>query len=257
VIFIKAIKNIRKVACLLIAIQFISLCVYESKAKGEEVKGRVSVKSDSLMVHSRMSSDSKVVKELKKGDWVILEFEINVGGQDWCGIKEENEKTILGYVPCQYLDRPTVYFSTLKNKKALAEELMGLFETKKMMDLMKFQIMQMQQSVFKQFDLPQDAKEDVAEFQRKMFDKIFSELNWNDMKEEYASLYADTFSEKELREIVDFYRSPAGRKMMEKMPVIVQKAMEISLKKTQNLLPEIEKMTEEFKKQIKTKYKTK
>jgi hypothetical protein len=45
----------------------------------------------------------------------------------------------------------------------------------------------------------------------------------------YAPLYAASFTEAELREIVAFYRSPAGRKTLEVMPVLMQQGLESAI----------------------------
>ena len=93
---------------------FISICCImfgalelkaQDKAGAEEADGRATVMSDSLTVFSQMSSTSETVKELKKGDVVTVEYEIERAGGAWCGIKEEGERTVLGYVQCKYLER--------------------------------------------------------------------------------------------------------------------------------------------------------
>ena len=88
-----------------IAVYCITLGVFESGSEAEEVAGRATVKSDSLVVFSRMSSKSEIVKELKKGDSVTVELELEGAEGAWCGIMREGEPTISGYVQCQYLER--------------------------------------------------------------------------------------------------------------------------------------------------------
>ena len=45
----------------------------------------------------------------------------------------------------------------------------------------------------------------------------------------YAPLYDARFTEAELREIVAFYRSPAGRKTLAEMPVLMQQGLESAI----------------------------
>ena len=45
------------------------------------------------------------------------------------------------------------------------------------------------------------------------------------MKPIYTKIYDETFTSDELSGIVAFYKSPAGRAMVEKMPVLMSKAM--------------------------------
>ncbi len=65
------------------------------------------VNSESLKVFSRMDSASDVVKTLKKGDAVVIEMSIQgEDGAEWCSIREPEQKNRLGYVRCQFLNRP-------------------------------------------------------------------------------------------------------------------------------------------------------
>jgi hypothetical protein len=96
---------------LITAYLFIAICcilfgAFESKAETED-NGQATVKSDSLTVFSRTSSKSEIVKELRKGDVVTVEFELEGTEGAWCGIIEEGQTSISGYVQCQYLERQT------------------------------------------------------------------------------------------------------------------------------------------------------
>ncbi len=64
------------------------------------------VKTVTLDVRSEMSADGPVVKVLKKGEKVVVGLELQVEGNDWCEVSEPGKNAVLGYVPCQALDRP-------------------------------------------------------------------------------------------------------------------------------------------------------
>ncbi len=67
--------------------------------------GRAAVKTETLTVYSQMSTASRVVKSLKKGDAVTVDFEIQGAGQAWCGVIEAGQTKRLGYAPCKDLER--------------------------------------------------------------------------------------------------------------------------------------------------------
>src|SRR4030042_290413 len=94
----RVINKIRTTIYLFITIYCITLCVFKPKAESEEVAGRATVKSDSLIVYSRISSASEMIKKLEKGDVVTVEFEFEGAEGSWCGIMEEGQITISGYV---------------------------------------------------------------------------------------------------------------------------------------------------------------
>ena len=100
----KVMNKIRITAYLFIALYCVMLGVCESRAENED-SSRATVKSDSLTVFSRTSSRSEIVKTLRKGDVVTVEFELEGTEGAWCGIIEEGQTSISGYVQCQYLER--------------------------------------------------------------------------------------------------------------------------------------------------------
>ncbi len=81
---------------------FICICcilcsLLAGAAESGETVERAFVKNDSLAVHSRMSDSSVVVKHLKKGDVITVEFTVTGEGGEWCGIKEQSQTDLFGY----------------------------------------------------------------------------------------------------------------------------------------------------------------
>ena len=97
-------NKIRITAYLFLAICCIMLGVSESRAENED-SSQATVKNDCLTVFSRTSSKSEIVKKLKKGDVVTIEFELEGTEGAWCSIIEEGQTSISGYVQCQHLQR--------------------------------------------------------------------------------------------------------------------------------------------------------
>ncbi len=65
---------------------------------------------------------------------------------------------------------------------------------------------------------------------RGWFQKVFSET---EIKSDMVKLYMERFSEKELREIAAFAKTPAGRKAIAAMPELIREASEIGMKRAQ------------------------
>jgi len=76
-------------------------------------------------------------------------------------------------------------------------------------------------------------------------------MSWEKMEPEYIKLFSEVYTEDELKAIVEFYKTPAGQSMLKKQPLLMQKSMVISQKQMQALMPEIQKMSQEFKDSIK------
>jgi len=76
-----------------------------STAVDIKLPGRATVKSEALTVYSEMSRSSSAVKSLKKGDALVVAFEIQAGADHWCKVREVGSSEWLGFVACQQLDR--------------------------------------------------------------------------------------------------------------------------------------------------------
>jgi len=65
-------------------------------------------------------------------------------------------------------------------------------------------------------------------------------MSYAALKPQLASLYASEFSASELDAAADFYKTPAGRKFMEKMPALMSKSMELGQQAVRDHLPELQ-----------------
>lgn len=76
--------------------------------------------------------------------------------------------------------------------------------------------------------------------------KFFTKhLGYSAMKEDMIKIYVAEFTEAELKQIAAFNRTPAGKKVLEKMPALMQKGIELGLKRMQENQAELEEMIEE------------
>jgi hypothetical protein len=68
--------------------------------------------------------------------------------------------------------------------------------------------------------------------QQKFTDEMTSFMNkympLESFKSQFVKIYAETFTEDELKQMIDFYSSPVGKKVVEKLPALTQKAMSLS-----------------------------
>ncbi len=83
--------------------------------------------------------------------------------------------------------------------------------------------------------------EPVKEVLRKFFEK---HISYDAIKDEMIDVYVAEFTEDELKEISAFYRTPAGKKAIEKIPTLMQKGGEIGTKHVQEHAGELKEMIE-------------
>jgi uncharacterized protein len=60
---------------------------------------------------------------------------------------------------------------------------------------------------------------------KEMGDIAGEALDWNTMKPLYMRIYAESFTKEEIEGIVKFYKSPAGKAMIDKMPMVMKSLM--------------------------------
>jgi hypothetical protein len=77
----------------------------------------------------------------------------------------------------------------------------------------------------------------------KVMDIVGQELTWDKMKDDYVTIYAETFTEEELKGAIAFYKSPAGKALTQKMPEVMRRSMELSQRRMLTLMPKIMAIT--------------
>ncbi|MBW2282737.1 MAG: DUF2059 domain-containing protein [Deltaproteobacteria bacterium] len=69
-----------------------------------------------------------------------------------------------------------------------------------------------------------------------------------ELADEAVNVYARYFTEQDLRELLEFYRSPVGRKVIENMPAVMAESMQVGQRWAERISP---KLQEELQKRLK------
>jgi hypothetical protein len=70
-------------------------------------------------------------------------------------------------------------------------------------------------------------------------------FTWDVLKDRIAKLYATEFTESELNQLTAFYNTPLGKKVGEKLPMLMQKGMLLGQQAVEEHRPELEQMMKE------------
>jgi hypothetical protein len=141
-------------------------------------------------------------------------------------------------------------------KITLSIELLRLVNFDETMKGMQDQIRDMLEQQFDTYTTCEAARPVLREFSTEMTDMMMGTLNDEGMKVDVAAVYAEVFSVEELREINDFYRSPLGKKMIERMPELMQKSMMITQSRMKSMMPELQALGEDYAVRIRAAAKT-
>jgi uncharacterized protein len=141
-------------------------------------------------------------------------------------------------------------------RRALAEELLNEMNMKETMEQSFAMMKKMMPAQIEQMEKTRPASEQAktssstakqnTKMMGKMMDAMAQEMSWDKIKEDYITVYAETFTEEELRGLVAFYKSPAGKALVKKQPEIMRRSMELSRKMMAKVMPQIQAMTKEM-----------
>ncbi len=131
----------------------------------------------------------------------------------------------------------------------LAEQFLNVNKVKDQVDLMYEKVEGVIVSQLEAIDITEDREKNLQAMQKIAIDLLFEGLSWDSLKQEYITLYAETFTEEELEGIIEFSKSPLGEKMAEKSPILMQKSMEIGRQHAQNVMPLVQQAIQEYMKE--------
>lgn len=78
--------------------------------------------------------------------------------------------------------------------------------------------------------------------QRQMVQILREEMAWEKIQPIYRQIYKESFTQEEIDGMLAFYRSPVGQAMLQKMPQVMERSMQIS---RERLLPRVtQRMTQ-------------
>lgn len=66
------------------------------------------------------------------------------------------------------------------------------------------------------------------------------EMNWGTLKPLMVKVYAESFDQEEVDGLIEFYRSPIGRRFVEKMPVVTQRSMQATQQLMDSVMPRLQ-----------------
>lgn len=128
--------------------------------------------------------------------------------------------------------------------RATIEKFLQVTEAAKMMDQAYQNMDQMTAQMLASSGLDVAKDPQVQKDMQEMNALVRTEMSWDKLEEPLIALYGNVFSEAELQDIIEFYQSPAGQKMLKRQPELIQGTMVMMQQQMQNLMPKIKALTE-------------
>jgi hypothetical protein len=134
------------------------------------------------------------------------------------------------------------------SKTAKIEEFMQVAQLDRMVKVMLDQMKNMQAGQLAQMSASGEDRERQEAVQRKTMALIAERMSFDKIKPLYVKVYAETFTEEELDGMLSFYKSPAGKAMMEKMPQMMARMMPLMQQWMADMKPDLDKIMAEGQK---------
>ncbi|NCD32321.1 MAG: DUF2059 domain-containing protein [Spartobacteria bacterium] len=145
---------------------------------------------------------------------------------------------------------------TLSRKQQLSSDLLLAMDMPQNMESAFQRMKRTQQLKFEGMDLQEEQKDLVLKYQQLVFDVLGAHMSWKAIEPRYISIYTDTFSEKELAAILDFYRSDAGKVFVKAYPEIMKSMAQVNQQVMLEMMPELETLNSEFRETLRQQLET-
>lgn len=97
-----------------------------------------------------------------------------------------------------------------------------------------------------------EAQKTVLErYQAKANAALDKAVNWDKLGPELVPMYTDAFTEAELKQLVAFYQTPLGRKLLERMPQLMAMSAQHTQERLRTVAPEVDRLLGEMSNELK------
>ena len=138
-----------------------------------------------------------------------------------------------------------------KNEKI--HELLNLLDMDSMVESMYSQMEVMMQNMSKEMGVIEDEKPILDKYYSKMTSIMKEEMSWEKIEPAVIDIYERNFSDKEIEDMLAFYRTESGKSLITKMPLVMQESIQVSQQFAQTALPKIQAISLELAKDLEEK----
>ncbi|MBD1551407.1 DUF2059 domain-containing protein [Pseudomonas typographi] len=141
-------------------------------------------------------------------------------------------------------------FADQASHNASAEAFLTTVHADKLGTPIYMQVQQMFSQRFEQAKAPESKKATLEGYEAKANAALDSAIGWSKVKPDLIKLYTDNFTETELNDLVKFYTSPLGQKVLQQMPQVTQQSAMLMQQKLDPAVPVVNKLLEDMTKEV-------
>ena len=132
------------------------------------------------------------------------------------------------------------------SKNAKIEEMLRITKIDRIQEQVMEQLKGAFSGMFDQPGVPAEVKASRKELDDEVWTIIKKRVSFEKMKADYIRVYSETLSEPEIDSILAFYKTTGGQALLEKLPILTKKGMEIGQAQMKDVGPEIQRAVENF-----------
>ena len=138
---------------------------------------------------------------------------------------------------------------------ASLKELMELVEVRKLVEAMPTQVTSSMDALVQQALQGKAAtphqQQAIDTMKKRVSTLLSTDFSYAKMESMWLPVYREAFSAEEVAGMIAFYKSPAGQSLIHKMPVVMQKTMEMQQQVMVPLMPKIQAIAKDFADEMK------
>ncbi|MBJ9958341.1 DUF2059 domain-containing protein [Acinetobacter courvalinii] len=138
--------------------------------------------------------------------------------------------------------------------KDSVKELLKITKSEQFLGQMSPQINNMMHSSIEKFTQGKQltTKQELAlvNYSQELGKIMQEELTWAKLEPEMIKIYAEEFTQEEVDGMIQFYKTPVGQSTIDKMPIVMQKSMQVGYKQMDAITPKIMQAAEKFAKEM-------
>ena len=133
---------------------------------------------------------------------------------------------------------------------AVAEKFLQVVRADKLTVPVYAQVQQMFAQRFAESKAPQSKQPLLERYQARANTALDRAVGWDKLKPDMVRLYTATFSEGEMKELVAFYQSSLGQKVLQSMPALTAQSAQMTQAALEKAVPEVNRLLDDMQKEL-------
>ncbi|ACO79636.1 hypothetical protein AvCA_34870 [Azotobacter vinelandii CA] len=133
---------------------------------------------------------------------------------------------------------------------AAAEKFLQVVRADKLTVPVYAQVQQMFAQRFAEAKAPQSKQSLLERYQARANTALDKAVSWDRLKPDMVRLYTSTFNESEMKELLVFYQSSLGQKVLQSMPALTAQSAQMTQAALEKAVPEVNRLLDEMQKEL-------